>query len=122
MLFSQEEINNPFSITGFSDDSITINGQVYQQSLIISPSQLIRDWPPQSFAELQESHLDALIALQPTVIILGTGTQQAFIPAAWQAKLFKRKIGLETMKTQAACRTFNVLLSEGRNVVAGLLL
>lgn len=90
-------------------------------SLIISPHQLIRDWAPQDIAALRADHLQAIVALQPEVVLLGTGQRLDFPDSAVLAMLHERQIGIEVMDTAAACRTYNILMAEGRNVVAGLI-
>jgi uncharacterized protein len=92
-----------------------------QGSLIISPRHLIRDWPPMNIDGLQEEHLDALVELQPELILLGTGPRLQFPETKILASLHNRQIGVEVMDTAAACRTYNILMTEGRFVVAGLI-
>lgn len=90
-------------------------------SFIIAPAQLVRGWPPHNFAEVTESHLDTVAELDAEIVLLGTGARAHLPNAAWMAKFARRGIGLETMATGAACRTYNVLMSEGRRVVAAIL-
>jgi len=92
-----------------------------QGSLIISPRHLIRDWPPMNIDSLLMGHLDALMELQPELILLGTGPRLQFPEAKILASLHNRQIGVEVMDTAAACRTYNILMTEGRFVVAGLI-
>jgi uncharacterized protein len=90
-------------------------------SLIISPRRLLRDWAPQSIDELLAEHLAAIAALQPEVILLGTGVRLVFPPAEVLAAVQVQGIGIEVMDTAAACRTYNILMAEGRRVAAGLI-
>lgn len=90
-------------------------------SLILSPRQLIRDWAPLHVTELLATHLEAIAALQPEVILLGTGPHLEFPASEVLAVLHERQIGVEVMGTAAACRTYNILMAEGRNVAAGLI-
>lgn len=92
------------------------------RSFIITPAQLVRDWPPQTFKDLTASHFDALAALQPEVVLLGCGARLRFLPASLSAALTEHAIGVEAMDTGAACRTYNILMAEGRNVAAALLM
>jgi uncharacterized protein len=71
--------------------------------------------------DINEENLQALFELQPEVVLIGTGNTQVFLPPATQVHFFRRGIGFEVMTTDAACRTFNVLISEGRQVVAALI-
>lgn len=109
-------------INNYSPGQITINQITYKKSIIISPKQLITDWQPQQFTELTSDSFNPVIALNPELIILGTGEKHLFPHPELIEKLIEKKIGFEAMSTGAAARTFNVLLSEGRNVVAAMLL
>ena len=73
-------------------------------------------------ADLQAAHFEALLALRPELVIFGSGSRLSFVKPALMRALIERRIGVETMDTPAACRTFNVLVSEGRSAVAALLL
>lgn len=98
------------------DGMVTLNA-----SLIVSPEQLLTDWPPQTLAELQAEHWASVLALRPEVVLLGTGARLVFPPPAVLSACYQAGIGVEVMDTGAACRTFNILAAEGRNVVAALL-
>jgi uncharacterized protein len=100
---------------------VTINERLFNASFFVSRDQLIEDWRPRSVAELQPGDLDALFALNPTVILLGTGTRHAFPAPAVMAAALTRGIGFEPMVNAAAARTFAVLAGEGRRVVAAFL-
>jgi len=89
---------------------------------VISPTELLSDWKPSKYSELKEQHLDAIYAMNPEIIIIGTGQTQIFPPAAILRRLAKEQIGFEIMDTQAACRTFNILMAEDRTIVAGIFL
>lgn len=93
-----------------------------QSSCIVTADRLITDWEPQTFAELGAAHLEAILALTPELVVLGTGTTQHFAPPAVRAALAERGVGLEAMHLGAACRTFNVLVQEERRVAAALFL
>jgi uncharacterized protein len=81
----------------------------------------VRAWPPAASADLAESDFEMILALQPELVVYGSGPRLVFPPPALARVLFERRIGLETMDTAAACRTYNVLASEGRSVVAALI-
>jgi uncharacterized protein len=98
-----------------------VNERTLHASFVISPNALIEQWPVTDVARLTPADLDALLALKPELIILGSGATQAFPPPEAQAACLSRGIGLETMTNAAAARTFNVLASEGRRVVAGFI-
>ena len=122
MLLSEDRCHASFYIRSYSEDGIHINDTVYQSSLLLSPTHLLSDWPPHCVAELKSMHWQAVIDLAPSIVILGTGKQQVFPHASVLKDLYAAKLGIEIMTTAAACRTFNILSSEGRHVVAALLL
>lgn len=101
---------------------VTINDTAYTRSLIVSSARILANWPPPDFASLEAGHLSLILPLQPDIILLGTGAKQRFPEAALLRDIVDAKIGLEIMDTAAACRTYNVLLSEGRNVAAALII
>jgi uncharacterized protein len=101
---------------------VRIGTESVRASCIVTADTLITHWEPQSFAELRPVHLEALFALAPELVLLGTGPVQHFPAAEIRALAARRGIGLEAMQLGAACRTFNVLVQEGRRVAAGLLL
>jgi uncharacterized protein len=96
--------------------------EILTQSLIIAPGQLLRDWAPQSIAELCAEHFEQVIEFNPEVVLFGSGAQHTFPPAATMAPLVRHGIGVEVMSTDAACRTYNLLMADGRRVVAALLM
>jgi uncharacterized protein len=112
-------------ISHYGRGSISVNGQAYTGSLIITPTGLLENWYDGNAAELSLSHFQPLINLEqdePTeIIILGTGTDHVFPPMKLMAELHSRGIALEVMNTRAACRTYSVLVSEQRPVAAALM-
>lgn len=98
-----------------------INNEPHAQSLIICPDELITPWQVTNVNQLNVSNLDAIIKLQPEVVLLGTGNRANFPDAKIIALFAQHGIGLETMNTQAACRTYGILVAEGRRAVAALI-
>ena len=90
-------------------------------SFVIAPQHLMRDWPPQRFEELNEEHLRLITTLDPEVVLLGTGAKLRFPNHSWLRAFHQHGIGVEVMDNSAACRTYNILMTEGRNVVAGFI-
>jgi len=109
-------------IRAYAAGSVTINEAVYTASLILTPQRVIADWPPIRFADLAASDFEAVVALRPEVVVLGTGARLQFPAPAIIRALVEAKIGLEVMDTGAACRTYNILMSDGRRVAAALLM
>lgn len=109
-------------IHAYGPGQVTINQQAHRRSLLVTPSRLITDWPPQSFSDLSERHFDRIRELNPEVVVLGTGARLQFPRTADTRALVQANIGLEVMDTGAACRTYNILMQDGRRVVAALLM
>jgi uncharacterized protein len=109
-------------IRGYDATSITTSdGSVLTSSSLIAADALA-PWPPHAAAELTVEHVALLLAHEPEVLVIGTGARFALVPQAALAAARAKRIGVEVMDTAAACRTYNVLVSEGRRVVAGLML
>lgn len=118
----EEKPDFQFFLRGAQAHYALVNERRLQTSFILSPQQLIENWPISQAAELDAAAMQSLVALQPEVVILGTGNTQTFPPAEALAACLSRGIGIECMSNAAAARTFNVLAGEGRNVVAGFIL
>ena len=102
-------------------ESPKIQTQTWTRSAIITPHQLISDWPPQRFEELERKHFDILLKLNAEVVILGTGSTTKWPDSKFTLLLTENGIGFEVMDTGAACRTYNILMLEGRKVAVALL-
>jgi uncharacterized protein len=122
MKFSEDNPGNGLVITAYGSGSVTIAGNEYASSLIVSADRLIEDWPLACIENLCEEHFATIIELEPELVLLGTGKRLVFPPLPIYASLIQRKIGIEIMDTPAACRTYNVLMAEGRKVTAGLII
>lgn len=118
----QEPPDFEFFLRGADGTSALVNERRLTRSFIIAPNQLVEDWPADDVNGLDAASIDALLALNPEVVILGTGASQGFPPAVVMAACLQRGVGIECMTNAAAARTFNVLAGEGRRVVAGFLL
>lgn len=110
------------AVTGYGDGYVLVNQQRHERTLVVLPDRLLTDWPPSSFEALTADHVAALLPLGAEIILLGTGGQLRFPRAEIMAPLIRARVGYEIMDVQAACRTFNVLVSEERKVAAALLL
>jgi uncharacterized protein len=102
-------------------EGIRIGEDWYTQPLIVSASQVISDWNVEDAAEISEKSLERIFELSAEIVLLGTGAKQHFLPPKLLMMFHSRNIGIEIMSTDAACRTFNVLVAEERQVVAALL-
>lgn len=102
-------------------NSITLIDRELTRSFLLAPNQAL-EWSVDSAAALDAGHVDALLSLQPELVILGTGPQQVFPAAVFLAGFLRKGIGIEVMDNAAAARTYNLLAGEGRRVVAGFIL
>jgi len=112
--------NAAFQIQGYQPGRIQVNDQTFTHSMIISANKLIDNWEPQEIAALKAEHLSIILTFQPTLLLLGTGSSLEFPDIEIYGDLINQGIGVEIMNTSAACHTFSILTSEGRNVVAAL--
>lgn len=110
------------SVQSYGPGWIVVDGQRIDHSVALSSSGGRLAWPGVPFDDLTASHFESLLALEPELVIFGSGTRLRFVHPSLLAGLMARRVGLETMDTQAACRTYNILAQEGRRVVAALLL
>lgn len=122
MQLTRDRSEGLYEIKSYEAGKITVNDEIYTRSLIITTTVLIDDWKPQRFSDLLLSDFDQVLSFKPEIIVLGTGEKMLFPAEDIMNSITGEKIGLEVMSTPAACRTFNVLMSEGRNAIAALLL
>lgn len=108
-------------IRAYSQTEIRIGENVVHGSCIVTADR-VREWSPQSAQAISLADLEPLLELTPEIIVLGTGETQQFPDTAVLGAVLSRGIGIEVMTTGAACRTYNVLVSEDRNVAVGLLI
>jgi uncharacterized protein len=107
--------------TGHGAGYVAVNGVRYAKSLVVTPARVLEDWPATGFEQLTPEHFDFLSALAPDIVLLGTGAKLRFPRPALSVSLIAARIGLEVMDNAALCRTFNILVGEGRNAVAAIL-
>lgn len=110
------------AVTAYGDDHVAVNGRVLTRSLLLLPDRIDEAWGPPAYATLDQTHLTPLATLQCDVLLLGTGRQQRFPPPALLRPLIEAGRAIEVMNTQAACRTYNILVAEGRVVAAALII
>ncbi|MEK7810437.1 MAG: Mth938-like domain-containing protein [Pseudomonadota bacterium] len=110
------------TFTGHGEGYVAVNGQRYQQPLVVLPEEVRSDWSATNFAMLETGHFDYFLALKPEVLLLGTGARQQFAHPDLYRELIRARISVEFMDTPAACRTYNILVAEDRKVVAAVLL
>lgn len=121
MEFNLEVPENEFFVRSVGEEGICVHKDFYDKPFILSGERIIPEWDVSSIEDINEENLQRIFDLQPEVILIGTGKSHLFLPPATQAHFIRRNLSFEVMTTDAACRTFNVLISEGRRVVAALL-
>ncbi len=109
-------------ISSYSGSSFTVNERVYSNSILIAADKLISPWSANTFDGISLQHIEHIISFEPEIIVIGTGKNVRFLPEAYRATSLSRNIGMEFMDSGGACRCYNLLLDEGRKVVAALLL
>lgn len=109
------------TIQGYGAGWIDLDGTRIEHSLVIGARGQRFDWACASYEDLSPEHFARLAELGPELVLFGSGDRLRFPHPAWLASLVNRRIGVETMDTAAACRTYNILAGEGRHVVAALL-
>ena len=136
MQFNQELNLASYTIRSYSTGKISISApfdqslerpeipaeEVLTESFIMTPSRLIRNWPPQSVDEICANHLEIAAGLNPEVLLIGTGATLIFPDLTLTYPLMEQGIGVEVMDTAAACRTYNVLMHEGRRVALAMVM
>jgi len=108
--------------TAHDKDHVIVNGERFDRSIVVLAEEVRNDWVVASFDALSEEHFSYFLALKPDVLLLGTGTRQQFPHPRLYQQLSKAGIGVECMDTPAACRTYNILVAEGRRVIAAILI
>ena len=110
------------TISGYGPGWVGVDGEKITHSVIISSGGDRVAWAGGSFEQLEAGHFAQLAEVRAEVVIFGSGSRLRFPRAAWLKPLIDRRIGVETMDTAAACRTYNILAQEGRSVAVALLL
>lgn len=122
MQLTLDQPGHDYTLRSADGRSALVNDRRLESSFVLAPDRLIEHWPVGDAKSLEPAQLETLLALQPEVILLGTGERQVFPSAATMAACLSRGVGLEVMTNPAAARTFNVLAAEERRVVAGFIL
>lgn len=122
MKLSEDYTQGTNIIRAYAEGVIEVNDQAYSRSLIISNTLLVPDWDVRHIDDISHEHWLQLVEPDPEVILIGTGETLVFPHPSTYAPVIQRGIGVEFMDSQAACRTYNILLSEDRFVMAGIIL
>ncbi|OOG24561.1 hypothetical protein B1C78_08645 [Thioalkalivibrio denitrificans] len=122
MKMTQDFGSGSYLITGYGAGMVRINETRHTTSLIVTPEGVDTGWPPERFDDLDLACFRSLLEDPPEIVILGTGATLRFPPRDILAAFRSRSIGFEVMDTGAACRTYNIVMAEGRPVAAALLM
>jgi len=120
MKFQPDSTQGP-TITGYGPGWVAVNGEQKHTHLIVDSRSGSAPWSAASFETLSAADFEIFLDMAPELVLFGSGERIRFPRPEWLASLYARRIGVETMDTQAACRTYNFLAGEGRKVVAALL-
>jgi uncharacterized protein len=110
------------TVTAYDDDGVEFNAQRFTTSLLVLPEVQPVPWPVKQFDDLSIEHFEQIAATLPDVVILGTGNKQRFVHPKLIGALTSKHKGVECMDNQAACRTYNILMAEGRKVALALIM
>ena len=121
MRFAESDDSNGYLVQSYGPEGIRVSARLYTRGLILAPQRIFENWGPARPELLDAGHLQTPIDLNPELIVLGTGRSQVFPAPVVYAEVLARGVGFEVMDTGAACRTYNILVSEGRRVAAALL-
>jgi uncharacterized protein len=121
MKFQPDTLAGVNVISRHEPGRVWVQSTPWESPVVVPWRGAVAAWAPAGFDGLGADDFSALLDWQPEVVIFGSGARLRFPPAAWLRGLIERRIGVETMDTAAACRTYNVLASEGRSVLAALL-
>jgi uncharacterized protein len=110
------------TVTGYDQSGVEINARHYDYSVLVMPEVAPRPWDVKRFEDLTAAHFEAIAADKPDVVVLGTGERQRFVHPRLVASLSDLRIGVESMDSHAACRTYNILMGEGRKVTLALII
>jgi len=119
MKFQLETAPGRNVFTGYGKGYVEINRTRHEKCLVVSGDRLLFEWP-QRWEDLAAEHFAFLRGLQPEIVLLGTGPTQKFPHPSLSRSLYEARVGLEVMTTDAACRTYNILVAEGRNAFAAI--
>lgn len=121
MKFQPDRLDGVNVVSAFAPGQIVVNAQPWGGSVIVPWRGEVQSWPPGQPDALEVHHMAALLQLNPEVVLYGSGPSLRFPPPALMRALIDARVGYETMDSAAACRTYNVLATEGRRVVLAVL-
>jgi uncharacterized protein len=121
MKFDRDPLGDRHLFTGYGPGYVMIGALRLERSSLVT-ARAVEDWPVASVGTLETAQVEQILGAKAEIVLLGSGARFAFPDPAVLAPLYAARIGVEVMDTPAACRTFNILAGEGRNVVAALVI
>ena len=122
MKFHLIQSDNKNLITGYDLNWVEVNQERHHSSLIVTPNQLLLEWPVKSIKDIKENSFEAIESLNVEIILLGTGNIQEHLEPKMLEFFSKKNMAVECMNNQSACRTYNILANEERKVLLALML
>jgi len=120
--FTQDLPEGYFFFRACAAGAVTVIDRTLTRSFLMAPDRVVEDWPVTRADQFDLAAAEAIAALEPEVVLLGTGARQVFPPREPMVTLLRRGVGVEVMDNAAACRTYNLLAGEGRRVIAAIML
>ena len=117
-----ENHSSGYRVDSFSNNEVVIGKVCYTSSLIVTPKQVVRHWPPQHPNQFTVDDFGMILALEPELILVGTGNTLRFPDSVILKGVIRAGIGIDFMGSSAVCRTYNILAAEGRKVAAGIII
>jgi uncharacterized protein len=114
--------NDQNTFTGYGEGYVMVNAVRYDRSLVVLPGRPVEAWAAAGVETLQEEDFEFLAGLGAEIVLVGTGERLRFLHPRLMQSLARARVGVEVMDTRAACRTYNILVAEGRKVAAALIL
>lgn len=121
MKLHSSNTENYQTVTGYDQSGVEINAKRYEYSVLVMPETPPRAWDVARFEDLSAAHFEQIALDKPDVVVLGTGERQRFVHPRLIASLSDLRVGVESMDSHAACRTYNILMGEGRKVALALI-
>lgn len=122
MKFQPDQLDGVNAISKLEAGRIWVHATAFESSLLVPWRGEVQAWPVDGIAALEQAHFEAIVGFEPELVIFGSGEKHRFVSPALYRGLIERRIGVETMDTAAACRTFNVLVHEGRKVLGAFVM
>lgn len=122
MKFQPDQLDGVNAISKLEAGRIWVHASAFETSVLVPWRGEVQPWLADDVAALTPAHFEAILGLAPELVIFGSGEKHRFVSPALYRALIERRIGVETMDTAAACRTYNVLVNEGRKVVGAFVM